>query len=280
MLFMRYAVALTLYNPSIENIDNLKNYIDNFDGIFIYDNSNDNKKYKELIPNNDKVHYFFNGRNDGLPCAFNEVLNSSYLNDYKFLCTMDQDSYFQDSEIKKIKSFIEKNMYKEVAIYAPYILYNDKDMLPKQKVIYEEWVICSGSFINLDVIRKHKVRYDKQYFIDRFEVDFCKQVRLLGYKIIVYTDSTMKQELGSDSGHRHPNHSPLRHYYLLRNRLYFNYKYYRKTKAFCLSFLQIIKHISLILLFEEYKGEKVKACLRGFDDYRKRKFGIRGGIDH
>lgn len=275
MLFMRYAVALTLYNPSIENIDNLKNYIDNFDEIFIYDNSNDNKKYKELIPNNNKVHYFFNGRNDGLPYVFNEVLNSSYLNDCNFLCTMDQDSYFQATEIKKIKSFIEKNMYKEVAIYAPYILYNDKGMLPKQKVIYKEWVICSGSFIKLEVIRKHQLRYDEQYFIDRFEVDFCKQLRLLDYEIIVYTNSIMKQELGSDSGHRHPNHSPLRHYYLLRNRLYFNYKYYSRTKSFCLSLLQTIKHILLILLFEEDKGIKLKACVYGFNDYRNKIFNKR-----
>lgn len=272
---MKYAVALTLYNPTVENIDNLKNYINNFDEIFIYDNSNDNKEYKEFIPNNDKVHYFFNGKNDGLPHAFNEVLNSSYLNDCHFLCTMDQDSYFQSSDIRKIKIFIEKNTYKEVAIYAPYILYNDKSIVPKQKVIYKEWVICSGSFINLEIIRKHEVRYDEHYFIDRFEVDFCKQLRLLDYKIIVYTNSIMRQELGSDSGYRHPNHSPLRHYYLFRNRLYFNYKYYSRTKSFYLSLLQTIKHILLVLIFEEDKGMKLKACLYGFNDYRNKKFNKR-----
>ena len=277
---MKYALALTFFNPTIDNIDNLQNYIENFDEIFIYDNSLDNKKYKEFIPNDEKVHYLFDGINDGLPRAFNTVLNSSYIKNCDILCTMDQDSHFGDSEIRKIKSFIEKNNNKEVAIFAPYIIYNNKYKVPQQKVTYEEWVICSGSFVNLDIVRKHKVRYDENYFIDRFEVDFCKQLRLLGYKIVVNTDSMMKQELGTDSGHKHSNHSALRHYYLFRNRLYFNYKYYSKTKAFCLSVLQIIKHTLLIFLFEEHKIEKVKACLYGFVDYRKKKFGPLGGENH
>lgn len=269
---MKYAIAITLYNPIKQYLDNFLNYIENFDEIFLYDNSLDNKNYIDLIPQNHKIHYFFNHSNVGLPYAFNFILNNPYLSTFDYLCTMDQDSYFNKIQINKIQNFIEQNMDKKIAIVAPLILYSNKNITSKKQIIYKDWVICSGSFINLDIIRRHKITYDEKYFIDRFEVDFCKQISQLGYKIIVFSDSILKQELGLKNVYKHSNHSPLRHYYIFRNRLYFNYKFFNKNKAFFISFLQNIKHIILILFFEQLKKDKIVACLKGYIDFRKKKF--------
>lgn len=269
---MKYAVAITLFNPSKENLDNLQNYLNVFDEIFIYDNSITNKEYYMKIPKDKKIHYFFNGKNEGLPYAFNKILDHNNLRSCDFLCTMDQDSIFDKIKINKMKNFINKINLEDIAIVAPYVIYNKNDKVPSEEIQYKEWVICSGSFINLNIIRKNSIRYDEKYFVDKFEIDFCKQLRLLKYKIIIYTKCIMKQELGTYSGHKHSNHSPIRHYYLFRNRLYFNYKYYNGKKAFVLSMLQTIKHICLIILFEENKLKKIKVCFNGINDYKKRRF--------
>lgn len=276
-LIMKYAVALTLYNPSIENLNNLRKYVKNFDKVFIYDNSSDNKAYKKMIPEDKNIYYFFNGNNDGLPRAFNKIIYNENIKDCDYICTMDQDSIFESKEIEKLKKFIESNDNDEIAIFSPFIIYNDRIRIPQEKILFKEWVICSGSFIKLDVIKKNKLYYDENYFIDRFEVDLCKQLRLLGFKIIMYTNSTMNQELGTNSGYRHSNHSPFRHYYIFRNRLYFNKKYYNTIKALGIGFIQSIKHIILILLFEEEKIKKFIECINGLYDYSKNKFGIKGG---
>lgn len=266
---MRFAVGITLYNPTDDNIKHIKEYADLFNKIFIYDNSEPEflKTYKFEAEN---IIYISNNKNDGLPYAYNKILESEEIKDCDYLCTLDQDSIFTKENIVKIQNYIrdnEKSLKEITGIVAPFISYNGET--PKnENIIEKEWVITSGSFLNLYLLRKFNLKYDENYFIDKFEIDLCKQIKLKNLSIKMFNCSILYQSLGESSSHNYPNHSPIRHYYLFRNRFYFNRKFYGFIKRWILNILQTFKHCVLILLYEKNPKRKIFMLPKAYRDYK------------
>lgn len=268
---MKFAAGITLYNPTDENIGTIKGLSSSFDKIFLFDNS-DQKRNIERCVFGEKFEIISEGENKGLPYAFNKILERC--SDYDFLCTLDQDSVFDDTDISAITNCIEKSVdINKIGVISPYIDYGYEIFHNKESVEEVEWTITSGSFVNLSVIRKERLHYDNNYFIDRMEVDMCKQLTSLGYKILVYHGAVLHQTLGEDSGHRHPNHSVLRNYYMFRNRFYFNNKWYGGIKKQFLNFSQTLRHIYLILMFEKDKLSKLQVLFEAYLDYKRDNMG-------
>ncbi len=269
---MKYAAGITLYNPSVSQINHIKQYSTIFDKVFVFDNSE---------PNYDKPNYSFPDNyiiitencNKGLPYAYNRIIQHVDCSDIDFLCTLDQDSIFENNEIKKIFDFLENNDNSDIGIVAPYIDYGFGKHNHFSSIESKKWVITSGSFVNLSVINRYDIKYDEGYFIDKFEIDLCKQLDTKGLKILMFHDAILKQELGEYSGHRHPNHNWLRHYYLFRNRFYFNNKFYNGIKKYFLSFSQSFKHCLLIIMYENNKARKIRQIKKAYKDYKIGKMG-------
>ncbi len=266
---IKYAVGITAYNPDVKMIRNMIGYADIFDVVLIYDNSN-KSAIKDYVNDKANVIVFSNGRNMGLPYAYNLYLKKAQELGCQYLCLLDQDSSFDQKNIFAIQEMIKSQTKSldRVAIISPYIDYGNANKRPSETILEQEWVITSGSFLNVNLIFKSGLRYDVNYFIDRCEVDFCKQLRAKGYKILMYTKSVLYQQLGEDNGKKHSNHSPLRHYYIFRNRLYFNKKFYGIPQRWALNVLQSCKHILLILLNEENKIKKIRFFKKAINDYR------------
>lgn len=270
-----FAVEVVLYKPEKADIEKVNSYLNDFDRVIIFDNTEDNSGYINYINKDKKLVYIYNAENMGLSYAYNYVLESIYLDKIDYLCTMDQDSIFQSKDIEKMKDFICRSQLENVAIYAPAVIFKGKKILNHggNEYGYVDWVISSGSFINLAIMNKEKIRFDENYFIDRVDVDFCKQVKLHDYKIIKYYKSNLKQSLGSLSKSGVIQHSALRCYYITRNRLYYNKKYYNKFYFYVVSLLQSIKNIFKILFFEDDKSIKIKYIYFGIRDFWYKKFG-------
>lgn len=268
---MKFAAGITLYNPTDEDISNIKGLSSSFDKIFLFDNS-DQRRNMERCEFGEKFEIISEGENKGLPYAFNKIIERC--SDYDFLCTLDQDSVFDDTDISAIKNYIEKSDdLGKKGVISPYIDYGYETITKNESVEEVEWAITSGSFVNLSITRKENLHYDDNYFIDRMEVDMCKQLKSLGYLILVYHGSVLHQTLGEASGHRHPNHSVLRNYYMFRNRFYFNDKWYSGAKKLFLNLSQTLRHIYLILMFEKEKTKKIVIMREAYSDYKNRKMG-------
>lgn len=279
---MKYAAAITLYNPTKEQIKHCRSYIEDFDIVYLLDNSEiPSEKTREFFIGEKFVYIKMNG-NEGLPKAFNTVLNEKELLVYDFLCTLDQDSIFSTEEIGKLKSFISdvyleriKDLsYDEIAIFAPVIDYG-RGIGQSEEYEKRRRVITSGSFLNIKVIQNNNLRYDEEYFIDKFEIDLCQQIILSNKDIVVYHGSILMQHLGDAENSKHSSHSPLRHYYLFRNRFYFNNKFYRWPKRYILNILQTFKHCYSIISYESNKMEKLRELPSAISDYRKKNMGKR-----
>ena len=83
----------------------------------------------------------------------------------------------------------------------------------------------------------------------------------------------LTQKLGDEIKFRHSSHNKLRHYYIMRNRLYYNYKYNNKNKALVLSLLQTLKQVFLIVLFENDKLNKLKMLKTAINDFFNNNMG-------
>lgn len=272
---MKFDVAITLYNPECNILDKIKEYERVFDEIYLFDNTENINHMIELNNTSDKIHYFCNGENNGLPYAFNYVLK--HLSDETdFLCTMDQDSVFNEKDIVLMKDMLEQNKIDDLGILCPKVIYDYKQYSAKINVKKVKYCICSGSFVNMSVIRNFNIKYDENYFIDRFDIDICQEIVEHGYYIYQYDNAVLYQELGEKSQYKHSNHSVDRHYYIFRNRFYFNNKYIKnKFKKYLLNITQTIKHILLIVLYENKKIKKIKELKYSCIDYKNYHMGKR-----
>ncbi|EPZ9215613.1 glycosyltransferase [Clostridium perfringens] len=271
---IKYAVAVTLYYPSEEDINKIYDYCQVFDLVFIYDNTESHAN-SHLIFNNNKIIYYTTGKNNGLAIAFNKAIDVCVQNSIDYLCTMDQDSTFVIHEIEKIKSYIEKNhsiIMSSIGAIGPFVSF-DNCFRAEERVEEKNWIITSGTFLNLSLLIKTRISFDENYFIDRLDKDLCEQIVRSGKKIIVYMNSVLYQTLGEGNRKKNPDHSPLRHYYIFRNRLYYNKKFLTNPSKFFNNIIQSVKHILLILIFEKEKGKKIQMCKKGMSDYKQCKFG-------
>ena len=263
---MKYAAAITLYNPTDEFINNLLGYKKSFPLVIVNDNSKDNTLYKEKLSKVEGILYFWDGLNYGLPYAFNRSLKICQNDNIDFLCTLDQDSRFSKQSISAIKEFIESNDMTQVGIVAPTPVDINSEVYSISAKHSKEvkWVICSGAFVNVDLLNTHDIKYDEAYFVDRFDADLCEQIYRAKLKQLLIDGVEMPHACGDVNGH-----SPLRNYYIFRNRFYFNDKYYNKVISITRSFFQTIRQC-WSLYFSQHDGKvKAKMLRLAYKDYRR-----------
>ena len=184
--------------------------------------------------------------------------------------------YLQAIILSCLKHILKSNreyITRRVGIVAPYINYDNSSFRREEKEICVPWVITSGSFVNVKLICQNHLRYDEDYFIDRCEVDFCRQLVLKNYKIMLYMGAVLNQKLGDDNGSKHTSHNPVRHYYIFRNRFYYNKKFYSPFKRIFLNVAQTIKHLGHVLWFENDKVTKIKMLTIAYMDYKRGRMG-------
>lgn len=263
---MKYAAAMTLYHPDIEVIENLKRTALLFEKLYVYDNTESKPTYANDIRKANNIIYIWNGKNDGLPIAFNYMLNLAYKDKIDYLCTLDQDSIITKENIQSIKEFISHTFMSNIAIVAPYPTgTNDSNDKSIQNV---KWVICSGSFLNLSIIKNNGILYDPAYFVDRFDADLCKQIKRKGLDIIRLNKIIMKHRCGENG-----SHSDLRNYYMFRNRYYYNYKYYSKPVAIVRIVLQNFRHFKWIIKGQSEIKKRIIVYKTAVNDYKKNRLG-------
>jgi rhamnosyltransferase len=95
-----------------------------------------------------------------------------------------------------------------------------------------DFLISSGSLIPLAVVDAVG-DMDDGLFIDHVDTEWCMRALSLGYSCFVVPDAMMSHELGDSSRRvwlgrwRHvANHSPTRHYYIVRNSLLLHERHY------------------------------------------------------
>lgn len=268
----KFICGIVTFFPDEKVIAKINKYLDVFDEVLIFDNTPQKVSIFEKLKQNDNVHIFANGKNEGLSIAYNSFIENAEVMNGDFLCTMDQDSEFSRENIKSMIDYISTHDLNNIAIIGPKVIYNNKlKVVPQSNdIIDRKYLISSGSFLNLFLVRKAQLTFDTYYFIDRVDIDFCQTCVKKGYRIVEYLGAVLYQTLGIPTKHFvKGNHSYQRHYYMFRNRFYYNKKFSKNIfQKVSLNIIQSSKQCLRIIFLEDQRVKKINQFFLAVYDYR------------
>lgn len=269
--------VVVLYNPDIEKlIDNINCYIENIDKLLLWQNSLISSENKKIIlagcnfPN--KLFFIGDGTNQGLGVAFNDALKIAYDEEYVYLMTMDQDSFWEG--FKEYINAIYSCENEKVAIFGPKIL-NVFDT-PSASIIIEntlseiDFVISSGAIYKVDVMISIG-GFAEGYFIDAIDEEVCYRAKMKDFKTIKVNSAVLLQEFGDYKkrtilGRKiaTSNYSAFRYYFIIRNHIWLIKSGLLDKKQKRLIFRNYIFSLTVKgLLFEEKKISKLYSIIKG-----------------
>lgn len=277
---LKVAGVVVLYNPTNDDIGNIKTYIDDVDILYVMDNSI--KENKERLPKNKKIKYIFNNNNLGISEPLNRAAEMARKSNYNWLLTMDQDTKFRKGIIPKLKEIILNTDCSNIGIVTPWHNTKLKVEKPKTKIDYPLDVMTSGNLVNLD-IHKKLGGFKEWLFIDGVDIEYCLNLAKNNYKIMRLNSLKIDHNLG-DITYRKifkkdlliTNHSAIRRYYQCRNYHYIRDMYVKDFPDFCNILVKVKATIFGIIFYENNKLAKIKAYYKGYKDY---KHGKRGKIN-
>lgn len=131
-------------------------------------------------------------------------------------------------------------------------------------------VVTSGALVSLTAWDQLG-GFDESLFIDFVDTDFCLRARAAGYRIAVSAGARLRHQLGRRERREvlgmafHPtHHSPLRHYYIARNRVHMLRRHARReTHWLCFELAVVILWLFRVVTFEQERWVKLKAMLLG-----------------
>lgn len=278
------AAVVVWYNPSKDNVNNIKSYIDCVDKLYVVDNSPENNL--ELIhelSNYSNVEYIELGDNKGIAYALNQGATNAYNEGYQWLLTMDQDSCLTANTIHlMLEALSETESPDQVGILAAIPSCSEQvQKLPDTSFSIVDTAFTSGNMVRLEAWKKSG-GWNDELFIDSVDYDFDFKVQLAGYNIVRCNGVVFLHQLGDISEFKFfgkqifisTNHNYIRRYYITRNRLYMKSLYSKSFPLFVSSERYAnLKDFIKILFSEKDKLRKFKSIYRGYKDYKRGRMG-------
>ena len=140
---------LTLYNPPSSYLDNINTYINYLDILYIVNNTPvvNHKAHDALLNRFPDVEILSFCKNIGIAAALNLGIKEGLKNNYSWLLTMDQDSFFDKHQAEKYFSSLPFIVSSRVIVLSPShkVVSGGTDA-----VLYEkrDEVMTSGNLLN------------------------------------------------------------------------------------------------------------------------------------
>ena len=279
---MRIALLTIFYKPDFTDIKNFIEISKSFQGRYCFINSILTQNEIKLLTSNN-IEILGNGTNIGLSRAYNYTFKECLKNNFDLCFITDQDSKFESIVIEKfIISSINMFVSDKYLGITSMSLFSENKYIKdtKEDFSYEKFVINSGSLISCKIWREIGM-YDENLFIDMVDYDFCYRLKKLGFKIIKYKIFTFKHSIGKVNKYlfnliEYNSYNHQRHYKIIRDRLYFSSKkYFKKTPLNKLKLLieiyaKLLKHLLLILFFENNKYLCLKAIVKAMIEFLRK----------
>ena len=272
----RLAGVVVLYNPNYSVLANILTYSEWLDWLAIIDNSE--SPFGDVIsairhlPN---AQYLGSRGNMGIAKALNLAANLANDSGFRWLLTMDQDSRFERGCLDAMINLTHLNT--PIGIISPRHLISGTSM----RAFSSPWsiashVMMSGNLLNLEAYSKAGPFLEK-LFIDYVDFEYCLRLRKFGYFILQSNVSGLTHQLGDLKLQKvlgiplqPTHHSPLRKYYIARNRLYVMKTYPNFILIDAWAFL---KEIAKTILLEKNKLESLSHTFQGTIDFLRGRFG-------
>lgn len=276
------AVVVT-YNPGTELERNLYALRAETDRVIVVDNNStpDARGRVQSSARAIGATVLWNADNLGLATALNiGVQQALHIGDCDWIGTFDQDTFLVAGFRQEVLQAWSACPFRaEVALIAPYHLLFPQTLESRATQVSipafaeRSVVLQSGSIFRSDVFKRVGL-LDDSFFIDNVDFEFCLRLRKQGFRIIEAPRTTAIHSVGAPTLHRLLrrtfvafNHSPLRWYYITRNRLRLYGRYALTDPGWILKDgWGWLKHTGKVMLFENDRWEKASFMLRGACD--------------
>ncbi|MBQ8997854.1 MAG: glycosyltransferase family 2 protein [Clostridium sp.] len=288
------SVAAVIITYNVENnfkdrINKLKGKVDE---IIVVDNGSKPETINMLRELEKETTLIYLEKNKGIAYALNKGIKYSIEKGYDWVLTLDHDSIVTDDMVNNMlkcyEGFDEK-LKEKVAMLVPIHVeekeHENNDIINNEESASKSYTevlteITSGALTKVSIYKKVGL-YDERLFIDLVDHDYCLSLNKKGFKIIQVNSAVLIHNLG-DSIKKNilglkmipTNHSPLRRYYMSRNRHYIWDKYKDDFPRWVSTDKRrFITENLKIILFEDRKIEKFKYIKKGIKDYKNNIFG-------
>lgn len=226
-------------------------------------------------------HCILNSANQGIATALNQGLDWAQAQGCAWALTFDQDSGISEGFIASLVQVYDAYPDKPtIAVIGANYTHAGQNLsgYPASDLTYgsgEGWhevvmAITSGSLMPLSAYAQIGPFLDT-LFIDHVDTEYCLRARSKGFHILVTDAPLMEHSVGRLTP-RHIlgrqvwtfNYSPLRWYYRTRNHIYLLRRYLSQEPRWLgRTVNDLLRGWLKLLLFEEQKGRKIGAALRG-----------------
>ncbi|ADI29620.1 glycosyltransferase family 2 protein [Methylotenera versatilis] len=229
-----------------------------------------------------------NSQNLGIAKALNIGLKILIEKGCSYFLMLDQDSLVPKNMVSTLLNSLEKlnsGDTKVAAIgpayfnsrlnkFAPFIQFGKMSLKKieidqKIEVTQTHFLITSGTLLTLDAIQNIGLM-EEGLFIDYVDTEWCLRALSKGYKLYGDSGVIMEHSLGDNPlvllGWRFPMHSPLRHYYLVRNAIHLIRKSYIPLNWRFIIFWRMLRSFIFYSLIPENRSEHFKKMKLGLSD--------------
>jgi rhamnosyltransferase len=260
-------------------------------GIVIVDNGSTDVERQMLrdAASTRSLEVIFNGQNLGVARALNIGIQRAAALGYSSVLLLDQDSCVAEDMVETLMvargSFPDNERLAVVGSG-----FNEVNRGPDMgtAAMGDEWVevkstITSGSWLPLAAYSAIGP-FREEFFIDHVDTEYCLRARANGYRVIKTRKELMSHAIGSPTQHALPwgkkwttNHSADRRYYFARNDTVMLREYgnYGTAGWVWKSFRRSLRQCKRIALYEDGKGDKIGAVIRGWWDGMHGRMGPR-----
>ena len=288
------SVAAVIITYNVEN--DFKNRINKLKGkvneIIVVDNGSKAETISMLKELEKEITIIYLEKNKGIAYALNTGIKYSIEKGYDWILTLDHDSIVTDNMINnmlKCYEGFEGELKEKVAMLVPVHVeekeHENNHVINNEEVSSKSYTevlteITSGALTKASIYKSVGL-YDEKLFIDLVDHDYCLSLNKKGFKVIQVNSAILIHNLGESVKKSilglkmiPTNHSPLRRYYMSRNRHYIWNKYKKDFPGWVLTDKRrFITENLKIVLFEDNKIEKFKYIREGIRDYKNNIFG-------
>jgi rhamnosyltransferase len=278
------AGVVILYFPDeTDVVRNIESYIEYLSVLYIIDNTGKkNDALAKKILNFQNVIYISNLKNEGIAVSLNKAAAMAHQKNYRWLLTMDQDSFFEKEEGRNYFLSFESFFFnkEDTGVVSPA---HFNEMVKDKQGLYTDLVsvLTSGNLLDLN-IWKQLNGFDERLFIDEVDHEYCYRVKRAGFRVVQFNSIFLNHQLGKKntggyfgiiSKRKRTIHSPERLYFMVRNYLYVKKKYKREfPDEFKQRNKAVLTAIKNNLFFSGKFWPNFKSIVRGYNDFRTGNF--------
>ncbi len=291
---MKTTAVVVTFNPPPEFWDHIGIWLSQVDELIIVDDGSLPDWQKEacalIQAQYGNVEFIANPANRGIAARLNQGFARQLEEGRTFTFVFDQDSLPAPGMVAEMLDVYQAQR-SPIAIVAPHVVVpsasvSSSFLVSRGRFLFRR-VRCTDQTLldDVSIVISSGALYDLQaycqigpfredFFIDYVDTEYCLRARQLGYKLVVACKASLTHQLGNQREARfgpltmHPTfHSPLRWYYISRNRVPMMRRYaWRFPHWFFYELLVNLYGLARLVLFEDRKSRKALAMILGMWD--------------